>query len=62
MCQLVIVAVNHQVRFSPNMLVIKKALDKQLLGDVYDIIMTVYTHTPFNEWKWLEKEGKFFST
>ena len=47
-------AVNLQLRFSPNMLALKDALDRGLLGDVTDLEVRVNVHTPWHLWEFLK--------
>jgi predicted dehydrogenase len=47
--------VNFQLRFSPNMLAIRDAIAKGLLGQVTDIDMSLNLYTPWGLWPFLEK-------
>jgi predicted dehydrogenase len=47
-------AVNFQLRFAPNMLVIKDALERDVFGDVLDVEVRINLHTPWNYWAFLK--------
>ncbi len=47
-------AVNFQLRFSPNMLAVRDALARGLIGDVVDVEVRVNTYTPWQLWPFLE--------
>src|SRR5271154_5566392 len=47
-------SVNFQLRFAPNMLAIKDALDHGLFGDVLDVEIRINLHTPWNYWAFLK--------
>jgi len=47
-------AVNFQLRFAPNMLAIKDALERGVLGDVLDVEVRINLHTPWNYWAFLK--------
>lgn len=49
-----VAAVNFQLRFAPNMLALRDALDRRLLGDVTDIEVRLNLHTPWEYWAFLE--------
>ncbi len=46
-------AVNFQLRFSPNMLALRDALERGLLGTVRDVEVRVNTHTPWELWSFM---------
>jgi predicted dehydrogenase len=46
-------AVNFQLRFSPNMLALRDALERSLLGTVRDVEMRVNVLTPWHLWDFL---------
>jgi predicted dehydrogenase len=48
-------SVNFQLRFAPNMLAIRDAIAKGLLGTVTDIDMSLNLYTPWGLWPFLEK-------
>jgi predicted dehydrogenase len=47
-------AVNFQLRFAPNMLAIKDALERGFFGDVLDLEVRINLHTPWNYWAFLK--------
>jgi predicted dehydrogenase len=47
-------AVNFQLRFAPNMLAVKDALERGLFGDVLDVEVRINLHTPWNYWAFLK--------
>jgi predicted dehydrogenase len=47
-------AINFQLRFAPNMLVIRDAIARGVLGDLTDIELRINLHTPWRYWKFLE--------
>src|SRR5579863_3796034 len=47
-------AVNFQLRFAPNMLAVKDALDHGVIGDVLDVEVRINLHTPWNYWAFLK--------
>jgi len=47
-------AVNFQLRFAPNMLALRDALTRGLLGDVTDIEVRLTLHTPWGYWAFLK--------
>jgi predicted dehydrogenase len=49
-----IAAINFQLRFSPNMLALRDALDRGLLGEVTDVEVRINTHTPWALWDFLK--------
>ncbi len=51
-------AVNFQLRFSPNMMAIKDALSRALLGDITDIEVRILIHLPWELWAFLKKEDR----
>ncbi len=48
-------AVNFQLRFSPNMLALRDALARGLVGDVVDVEVRVNTYTPWQLWPFLQR-------
>jgi predicted dehydrogenase len=48
-------AVNFQLRFSPNMLALRDALGRGLVGDVVDAEVRVNTYTPWQLWPFLQR-------
>jgi predicted dehydrogenase len=47
-------AVNFQLRFAPNMLALRDALARRLLGDVTDVEVRLTLHTPWGYWAFLK--------
>jgi predicted dehydrogenase len=47
-------AVNFQLRFAPNMLAIKDALERGVFGEVLDVEVRINLHTPWNYWAFLK--------
>ncbi|MFZ0681197.1 Gfo/Idh/MocA family protein [Candidatus Binatus sp.] len=47
-------AVNFQLRFAPNMLAVRDALDRGVFGDVLDVEVRINLHTPWNYWAFLK--------
>ncbi len=47
-------AVNFQLRFSPNMLALKDAIGRGLLGTITDLEVRINVHTPWHMWPFLE--------
>jgi predicted dehydrogenase len=47
-------AINFQLRFAPNMLALRDALQRELLGDVTDIEVRLNLHTPWGYWAFLQ--------
>jgi predicted dehydrogenase len=47
-------AINFQLRFAPNMLALRDALVRGLLGELTDIEVRINLHTPWRYWKFLE--------
>ncbi len=47
-------AVNFQLRFAPNMLAIKDALERGVFGDILDLEVRINLHTPWNYWAFLK--------
>jgi len=47
-------AVNFQLRFAPNMLAVKDALERGVIGDVLDVEVRINLHTPWNYWAFLK--------
>ncbi|HUR27020.1 MAG TPA: Gfo/Idh/MocA family oxidoreductase [Planctomycetota bacterium] len=48
-----VAAVNFQLRFAPNMLVLQRHLAKKKLGAIVDVEIRTRTHTPWSTWKFL---------
>ena len=48
-----VAAVNFQLRFAPNMLVLQRALSRKTLGQVIDVEIRTRTHTPWAQWEFL---------
>ncbi len=49
-----VAAVNFQLRFAPNMLALRDALSRGLLGDVTDVEVRLNLHTPWQYWAFLK--------
>ena len=49
-----VAAVNFQLRFAPNMLALRDALGRGLLGDVTDVEVRLNLHTPWDYWAFLK--------
>ena len=49
-----IAAMNFQLRFAPNMLALKDALERGILGDLLDVEVRLNLHTPWNYWAFLK--------
>jgi len=47
-------AVNFQLRFAPNMLAVREALERGIFGDVLDVEVRINLHTPWNYWAFLK--------
>jgi len=47
-------ALNFQLRFAPNMLAVKDALERGVFGDVLDVEVRINLHTPWNYWAFLK--------
>ena len=50
----IIAAMNFQLRFAPNMLALRDALARRLLGDILDIEVRINLHTPWEYWAFLK--------
>ena len=48
-----VAAVNFQLRFAPNMLVLQHKLARKSLGRIIDVEVRTRTHTPWSTWKFL---------
>jgi predicted dehydrogenase len=48
-----VAAVNFQLRFAPNMLALKDALERGTLGEALDVEVRLNLHTPWNYWAFL---------
>jgi|CXWL01.1.fsa_nt_gi predicted dehydrogenase/L-rhamnose mutarotase len=46
-------AVNFQLRFAPNMLALRDAIDRGALGQITDIDVRINLHTPWRYWEFL---------
>ncbi len=49
-----VAAMNFQSRFAPNMLALRDALLRRLLGDILDIEVRINLHTPWEYWAFLK--------
>jgi predicted dehydrogenase len=49
-----VAAVNFQLRFAPNMLALRDALTRGLLGEVTDVEVRLNLHTPWGYWAFLK--------
>jgi predicted dehydrogenase len=49
-----VAAMNFQLRFAPNMLALRDALSRGLLGDILDIEVRINLHTPWEYWAFLK--------
>ena len=49
-----VAAMNFQLRFAPNMLALKDALDRGIFGDLLDVEVRLNLHTPWNYWAFLK--------
>ena len=49
-----VAAVNFQLRFAPNMLALRDALARGMLGNVTDVEVRLNLHTPWEYWAFLE--------
>ena len=49
-----VAALNFQLRFSPNMLALKDAIDRELLGTIADVEVRINVHTPWELWDFLQ--------
>lgn len=47
-------ALNFQLRFAPNMLAVRDALERGVFGDVLDVEVRINLHTPWNYWAFLK--------
>jgi predicted dehydrogenase len=47
-------AINFQLRFAPNMLALRDAILREVLGEMTDIGVRINLHTPWRYWKFLE--------
>jgi predicted dehydrogenase len=47
-------AVNFQLRFAPNMLALKDALERGVFGALLDVEVRINLHTPWNYWAFLK--------
>ncbi len=54
-----IAAMNFQLRFAPNMLALRDALSRHLLGDILDIEVRINLHTPWEYWAFLKNVPRF---
>ncbi len=55
LCQIkkLIAAVNFQLRFAPNMLVLQNKIAQKKLGEIIDVEVRIRTNTPWSDWKFL---------
>jgi predicted dehydrogenase len=51
-------AINFQLRFAPNMLALKDAIARGLLGDLLDVEVRLNLFTPWNYWAFLNGEPR----
>jgi predicted dehydrogenase len=51
-------AMNFQLRFAPNMLALRDAIGRGLLGEFTDLEVRVMLHTPWNYWAFLKGEPR----
>jgi len=49
-----VAAMNFQLRFAPNMLALRDALARKLLGEIVDIEVRINLHTPWEYWAFLK--------
>jgi predicted dehydrogenase len=49
-----VAAMNFQLRFAPNMLALRDALARRLLGEILDIEVRINLHTPWEYWAFLK--------
>src|SRR5262245_34576512 len=47
-------AVNFQLRFAPNMLALRDAIARGVLGEFLDLEVRIMLHTPWNYWAFLK--------
>jgi predicted dehydrogenase len=47
-------AVNFQLRFAPNIIAIKDALERGVFGELLDVEVRINLHTPWNYWSFLK--------
>ncbi|MBI5289222.1 MAG: Gfo/Idh/MocA family oxidoreductase [Chloroflexi bacterium] len=47
-------AVNFQLRFAPNMLALRDAIDRGVLGEITDVEVRLNLHTPWGYWAFLK--------
>jgi predicted dehydrogenase len=48
-----VAAVNFQLRFAPNMLALRDAISRGMLGDLTDMEVRINLHTPWKYWRFL---------
>jgi predicted dehydrogenase len=51
-------AMNFQLRFAPNMLALRAAIGRGILGEFTDLEVRVMLHTPWNYWAFLKGEPR----
>jgi predicted dehydrogenase len=51
-------AMNFQLRFAPNMLALRDAIERGLLGEFTDLEVRITLHTPWNYWAFLKGEPR----
>jgi predicted dehydrogenase len=49
-----VAAVNFQLRFAPNMMVLRAAVERELLGEITDADVRINLHTPWGYWAFLK--------
>ncbi len=49
---------NFQLRFAPNMLALRDAIARGILGDLTDIEVRIVLHTPWEYWEFLKREPR----
>ena len=53
-----IAAMNFQLRFAPNMLALRDAIGRGLVGEFTDLEVRIMLHTPWNYWAFLKGEPR----
>lgn len=49
-----VAAMNFQLRFAPNMLALRDAIERRILGELLDIEVRIVLHTPWEYWAFLK--------